>query len=240
MFIHIEQHLPMLVKGQFSCKAGELLALVGPSGAGKSSLLRIVAGFMRPKFAHIEVNGLWWNHSEKGICLSPQARRVGMVFQNYALMPHLNAIENVRLSISFLRKKQGQLGATEWLEKMHLSAHDCKRYPYELSGGQQQRVALARALAGKPDLLLLDEPFSSVDQMSRHNLYTLLKDLRKDLNIPIILVTHDLHEACLLCDKLVVMDKGEVLQQADPSTLYQKPNSLRVAQLLGITKQGFL
>ncbi|HEX4916415.1 MAG TPA: ABC transporter ATP-binding protein [Limnobacter sp.] len=228
------QTRPMRLQGKFACEPGELTALVGPSGAGKSSMLRVLAGLMRPPEGRIAVAGREWLNTATGVCLSPQQRRVGLVFQNYALMPHLHAADNVALALQHVPKAERLMAAVEWLRRMRLTQAEAFRKPAALSGGQQQRVALARALARDPQLLLLDEPFSAVDQMNRESLYRLLADLRKDLNIPMVLVTHDLNEARMLCDSLVVMDQGEVLQTGRSFDVHRRPRNARVADLVGI------
>jgi molybdate transport system ATP-binding protein len=232
--VHIEQAAPMPLHGALVCQPGELLALVGPSGAGKTSLLRVLAGLMRPAWARITVGDAVWTDTAAGICLPPQARHVGLVFQNYALMPHLSAIDNVALSLLHLPRRQREEQARQWLDRMRLSGPQQTRRPAQLSGGQQQRVALARALARAPRLLLLDEPFSSVDQMNRQGLYDLLAELRQSLCIPMVMVTHDLQEARQLADSLVVMDAGQVLQQGSPARIYRSPRNARVADLVGV------
>jgi molybdate transport system ATP-binding protein len=167
--------------------------------------------------------------------LSAAQRSCGFLFQQYALFPHLNAIENVCIPLqnSGLHPNERKNIAREWLSQMGISEL-AERMPHQLSGGQQQRVALARALARKPKILLLDEPFSAIDAPTRQNLYKTLADLRKDLNIPILLVTHDLREADLLADRITVIDQGIGLQTAPPRTLFQKPRNSRVAELVGI------
>lgn len=232
--VQVDQTLPMPLQGGFSCEAGQLLALVGPSGAGKTSFLRMLAGLMRPQSGRVTVGDAVWCDTERGIFLPPSQRHVGMVFQQYALMPHLSALDNVALALLHLPRPQRLARAREWLERVRLSAEQQLRRPAALSGGQQQRVAVARALAREPRLLLLDEPFSAVDQMNRHNLYPLLADLRKDIHIPMVLVTHDLAEARMLADTLVVMDGGQVLQQGSPAHLYRAPRNVRVADLVGV------
>ncbi len=234
LFVEIEQTLPMPLRGGFRCEAGELLALVGPSGAGKTSMLRVLAGLMRPARALVQVAGEIWCDSAAGVFLSPQRRHVGLVFQNYALMPHLDAVHNVALALLHLPRPERLRRARQWLDHVQLSPQEQSRGPAGLSGGQQQRVAVARALAREPRLLLLDEPFSAVDQMSRRGLYRLLADLRRELAIPIVLVTHDLQEARLLADRLVVMDAGQVLQQGSPHAIHRAPRNARVADLVGI------
>ena len=239
LHIQFQQHQPMSLQGQFSCKAGELLALVGPSGAGKSSILRLLAGLMKPMHGRIEVGGQVWLDTASGIFLTPQQRRVGLVFQNYALMPHLSAAGNVALALQHVPKGDRTIEAVQWLKRVRLNSDEAMRRPAQLSGGQQQRVALARALAREPQLLLLDEPFSAVDQMNRESLYRLLAELRTDLNIPIVLVTHDLNEARMLCDKLVVLDQGEVLQEGPAFEVHRRPRNSRVADLVGIQNRFY-
>lgn len=239
LHIQFQQHKPMSLQGQFSCEAGQLLALVGPSGAGKSSILRLLAGLMKPAQGRIEVGGQVWLDTAKGIFQTPQQRRVGLVFQNYALMPHLSAAANVALALQHLPKSEQIIEAVQWLKRVRLSGDEAMRRPAQLSGGQQQRVALARALAREPQLLLLDEPFSAVDQMNRESLYRLLAELRTDLNIPIVLVTHDLNEARMLCDKLVVLDQGDVLQEGPAFEVHRRPRNSRVADLVGIQNRFY-
>ncbi len=224
----------MPLSGSLHCAAGELLALVGPSGAGKTSLMRVLAGLMRPQQGRVTVGGEVWCDTAQGIFLPPQRRHVGLVFQNYALMPHLDALGNVALSLLHLPHAERLQQARHWLDHVGLSAEQQARRPAALSGGQQQRVAVARALAREPRLLLLDEPFSAVDQMNRQGLYRLLADLRRELAIPIVLVTHDLNEARMLADRLVVMDGGFVLQEGTPESIHSAPRNARVADLVGI------
>lgn len=222
------------VTGGLTCPPGHLLALVGPSGAGKTSLLRILAGLDRSAKGVVRLNGEDWLHTDQNINLKPQSRSVGLVFQQYALMPHLTALKNVAMASSGSNKLERLEEARKALADMGLTGQVIERLPSELSGGQQQRVALARALVRSPSLLLLDEPFSAVDQMTRQRLYEVLARLRKELHIPIVLVTHDLNEARLLADSMAVIDRGEILQSGSAHQLYRKPKTRRVADLIGI------
>ncbi|MDL2336477.1 MAG: ABC transporter ATP-binding protein [Pseudomonadota bacterium] len=234
LVVEVEQTHPMPLAGAFRCEPDELLALVGPSGAGKTSMLRVLAGLMRPERGHIIVGGKVWCDTAKGLFVPPKQRHVGLVFQNYALMPHLSALDNVALSLLHLPRGERLSMARHWLDHVRMTSELQSRRPANLSGGEQQRVAVARALARQPRLLLLDEPFSAVDQMNRQGLYRLLADLRRELAIPIVLVTHDLNEARMLADRLVVMDAGEVLQQGTPENIHRAPRNARVADLVGI------
>ena len=238
--IKISQQIPMPIQVALECMDGQIHALVGPSGSGKTTVLRMIAGLSNPEIGKIEcAESVWFNADEcrKNFLSVPVTKRsCGFLFQQYALFPHLNALENVLIAlqnsgVDFERKR---LIALQWLERMGI-ANLADRRPHQLSGGQQQRVALARALARQPEVLLLDEPFSAIDVPTRQSLYKTLADIRQDLSIPILLVTHDLREAELLADTITVIDQGIALQTATPSTLFQKPRNTRVAQLVGIS-----
>ncbi len=237
--VQIQQTVPNPLLLQLEVAAGEVHALVGPSGSGKTSVLRSIAGLHHPETGFIECNGdVWLNRdSARGslVALPANQRSCGFLFQQYALFPHLSALENVCIALynqipdSTARKQKAQ----EWLDQLSIGELSA-RLPKQLSGGQQQRVALARALARSPKILLLDEPFSAIDIPTRQKLYQTLASLRKQLNIPMILVTHDLREANLLADQITVIDQGVGLQTVNPQALFTRPRNARVAQLVGI------
>ena len=232
--VWVDQQAPVRLRGGFQCAPGQMVALVGPSGAGKTSLLRLIAGLMPAHNARVSVAGQPWCDTDAGLCLPAAARGVGLVFQDYALMPHMSTLHNVALP---LRGPDRLARASAMLRRVGLGPELDARRPAQLSGGQQQRVAVARALVRDPAVLLLDEPFSAVDQMSRRTLYTLLAELREDIRVPMVLVTHDLTEARLLADELVVMADGEVLQQGRPEAIHRSPRNARVADLVGIANR---
>jgi molybdate transport system ATP-binding protein len=205
--VTLRQRAPIPLDARFECEAGELLALVGPSGSGKTTILRAIAGLAGCAEGRVEVAGEVWLDTARAIALPVQRRRVGFVFQNYALFPHLTAQQNVAIASD---RADAAAHARAWLTRVRLDGLG-ERRPAQLSGGQQQRVALARALAREPRVLLLDEPFSAVDQAVRQDLYQELAQLRLTLSIPIVLVTHDLQEAQRLADRMAVLDRGAVI-----------------------------
>ncbi len=222
--VTLRQQTPIPLDAQFGCEAGELLALVGPSGSGKTTILRVICGLAGCAQGRIVVDGDVWFDPQARVAVPPQQRRVGMVFQNYALFPHLSALHNVALASA----RTDAVGhATELLVRMRLQ-DEAGRRPAQLSGGQQQRVALARALAREPKVLLLDEPFSAVDQAMRQELYQELAELRRGLAMPIVLVTHDLQEAQRLADRMVVLEAGAVLAAGTLDEVLARPEVARL------------
>lgn len=212
-----------------SIQEGHLLALLGPSGCGKTTALRLIAGFERPDAGSIEICGrqVFGARTE----VSPEKRRVGMVFQDYALFPHLTVAQNVAYGLPRGREKQARVEEVLSL----VSLQDCKRrHPHELSGGQQQRVALARALAPKPEVLLLDEPFSNLDAGLRAHVRAEVKGILHAMATTTVLVTHDQEEALFFGDLVAVMNAGRVEQVAEPEELYHSPSSRFVAEFLGV------
>lgn len=229
--VDVAQDAPIPLAANFVCRRGELLALVGPSGSGKTTLLRAIAGLYQPVQGRIDCGETAWFDAERKHSLSPQKRRVGIVFQDYALFPHLTALENIALPLRHLPKPTRRVRAEQWLSRVRLEGLG-QRYPDALSGGQRQRVALARALARDPQVLLLDEPFSAVDQVTRRRLQRELAMLRQQIAIPIVLVTHDLEEATALADQICVLHNGASLQQDRPERLFRQPATPEVAHLL--------
>ena len=206
----------------FRVEPGELLALVGHSGSGKTTLLRTIAGLWTPATARVAVDGTKWLDTAARVNLPPHRRRVGLVFQNYALFPHMTAAQNVMAAMD--RADAGE--AARILDLVNLQGLDDRR-PAQLSGGQQQRVAVARALARRPHALLLDEPFSAVDRATREKLYGEIIALRAHLKMPVVLVTHDVNEAQLLADRMVVIEKGRVIREGTTAEVMADAGALR-------------
>lgn len=217
---------PIPLDLSFEVGPGELLALVGPSGSGKTTTLRTIAGFWRPETARVEVGGAAWLDTARDLCLAPHRRRAGLVFQDFALFPHMTAAGNVAAAMGDLPARQRAAEAERLLRLVHLDGLG-RRRPAELSGGQKQRVALARALARRPEVLLLDEPFSAVDRATRERLHDELIGLRAQLSMPVVLVTHDVGEAQVLADRMVVIDHGRVVAQGATAAVMSDPAALR-------------
>jgi molybdate transport system ATP-binding protein len=233
LLVRLQQDAPIPLAVAFSCAPGELLALVGPSGSGKSTVLRAIAGLYRPKNGSVGVDGEAWFDSEPGVWVPAHRRRAGLVFQSYALFPHLSALGNVATALGHLPRGQRRARAGQLLELVHLAGLEARR-PAELSGGQQQRVAVARALAREPQVLLLDEPFSAVDKATRQRLYRELAELRRQLRMPVVLVTHDLDEAIMLSDRMTVLHRGRTLQSGPPLEIMARPDNPEVARLVDL------
>jgi putative spermidine/putrescine transport system ATP-binding protein len=207
---------------------GEFISFLGPSGCGKTTILRMVAGFESPTAGNIRINGKDVTH------LRANQRNVGMVFQAYALFPNMTVADNVAFGMKVAKWPAADIAARvqEMLELIKLP-HLAGRYPYQLSGGQQQRVALARALAGKPQLLLLDEPLSALDAKIRISLREEIRSLQRKLGITTIFVTHDQEEALSMSDRIVVMNEGRAEQVGTPSEIYNSPTTRFVASFVG-------
>jgi molybdate transport system ATP-binding protein len=230
---NLRQTGPIPLDAAFSVAPGEILALVGPSGSGKSTVLRSIAGLYAPSGGRILCNGSVWLDCDAGINLPTRARRVGMVFQSYALFPHRSAAENVMEALGDLPAEARRDQARLLLARVHLDDLEDRR-PAELSGGEQQRVAVARALARRPEVLLLDEPFSAVDRVTRRGLRRELAELRRELPMPVILVTHDLDDVVRLADRICVMGRGQVLQTGPVDQVMARPANIEIAELLDL------
>ena len=207
---------------------GEILALLGPSGCGKTTTLRLIAGFEAPDTGTVEVGGR--TVAGPNLRVPPEKRQVGMVFQDYALFPHLTVAQNVAYGLPGGKGRDGRV--EEVLSLAHLDGLGT-RMPHELSGGQQQRVALARALAPGPEVVLLDEPFSNLDAALRTRVRAEMRDILTDAGATAIFVTHDQEEALSLADEVAVMLDGTVAQKAAPEVLYHNPASREVAEFVG-------
>jgi putative spermidine/putrescine transport system ATP-binding protein len=215
---------------ELAISAGELVALLGPSGCGKTTLLRIISGFISQSEGRVLFDG------EPVDALPPNRRNVGIVFQNYALFPHMSVWENViyGLAARGIRKEAARARVEEMLRMVHLGSL-ADRYPRQLSGGQQQRVAVARALAPDPKLLLLDEPFGALDKSLRLDMQIEIKRIQREFGVTTILVTHDQEEALSMADRIAVMNAGVIEQLASPGNIYDSPTTLFVNQFVGHT-----
>ncbi|HET7120776.1 MAG TPA: ABC transporter ATP-binding protein [Solirubrobacterales bacterium] len=211
--------------------AGERLALAGPSGAGKTTALRVAAGLARPARGRVALGAETWFDSEAGIELPAERRGCAVVFQDYALFPHLSAWRNVAYGMAGPRRGRRRR-ATELLDRFGVAALAEAR-PGSLSGGERQRVALARALAAEPRALLLDEPLAALDPGTRRGALRELHRLLGELAIPVLLVTHSYDEAALLADRIAVIDRGRIVQVGDPAAISTRPHSAFVADFAG-------
>lgn len=214
-----------------SLAAGEILTLVGPSGGGKTTLLRLMAGFEVPESGSVVLNGR--AVAGPGTWAPPEERKLGMVFQDYALFPHMTVGQNVVFGLTGWKRKAKARRANEMLEMVRLS-HLEDHYPYQLSGGEQQRVALARSLAPRPIALLLDEPFSNLDLQLRLQLRGELKTILQAGKVTTVYVTHDQEEALVMGDKVAVINAGRILQIDTPEAVFHHPLSRFVARFLGV------
>ncbi len=214
----------------FSMAKGEIGCLLGPSGCGKTTLLRVIAGFETIDSGQVQIGGKIV--STPNLSVPPEKRSIGMVFQDYALFPHLTAIQNIEFGIRSKPHKVRKDKVKTMLELVGLT-EAANKYPHELSGGQQQRVALARALAPEPELLLLDEPFSNLDALLRDRLTVEVRDILKELGTSALLVTHNQHEAFSVADTIGVLFYGTMQQWGNAYDVYHRPASLEVATFVG-------
>ena len=218
----------------FSVEEGEIGCLLGPSGCGKTTMLRLIAGFEKPGAGEVRLRGKLL--ADAHTSLPPEARNIGVVFQDYALFPHLSVEKNIAFGLHGMDATSAKKRVREMLDLVQLTTESHK-YPHEISGGQRQRVALARALAPRPALLLLDEPFSNLDIDLRERLGLEVRALLRQLSTPALLVTHDQHEAFSIADKIGVMHDGRIEQWDTAYNLYHRPATRFVADFVG---QGVL
>jgi iron(III) transport system ATP-binding protein len=212
--------------------AGEILALLGPSGSGKTTLLRLIAGFEKPDQGRVVIAGRKVVDVANSVWVAAEDRGVGMVFQDYALFPHLTVAQNVRFGLRNTSKKHRETRVAELLRLTELE-QCAERYPHELSGGQQQRVALARALAPRPGVVLLDEPFNGLDPELRPQMRREVARILRHLDTAAILVTHDQEEALGMADQVAVIRNGELQQVGTPEDIYYSPKTAFVASFVG-------
>ncbi|MFA7343293.1 MAG: ABC transporter ATP-binding protein [Terrimicrobiaceae bacterium] len=212
---------------------GRVTVLFGESGSGKSTFLRILAGLLRPAAGRVVFDRQPWLDTGRRLFLPPQQRRIGFVFQDYALFPHLTVFRNIACGLADLPRATREARVREAMDWLGLNGL-ADRMPSRLSGGQQQRVALARALVRQPELLLLDEPLSALDVQLRDRLRAELHALLVKTGIPAIVVTHDPCEALALADELVLLHRGRLLQSGPPTHVFNHPSSPEAAQMLGV------
>ncbi|MFT5502501.1 MAG: molybdate transport system ATP-binding protein [Gammaproteobacteria bacterium] len=229
LIVQVTQSHPVRIDVEFECDNNELVCLVGPSGSGKTTTLRLIAGLEKAAKGKVTCHNQVWLDSSQSIHQPTYLRKLGMVFQSYGLFPHLTVAEHIE--ISGLSKSDEH---AELLDLVNLTGLESRK-PHQLSGGQQQRLALARALSRKPDVLLLDEPFSAVDLVTRKKLRRELARIRRQLQIPVVMVTHDLEEAALLADRIVVMHRGRNLQIGPPKVLFEQPDNAEIARLIDLS-----
>jgi molybdate transport system ATP-binding protein len=232
--VSLRQRTPVPLDVEFTCDPGEVLAIFGPSGSGKTTILRSIAGLHLPEHASVRSGADTWSDTATRTAAPPHRRAVGVVFQEYALFPHLTARGNVMTALGHRPSGERRRRADQLLDLVHLSdRHD--RRPHELSGGERQRVALARALAREPAVLLLDEPFAAVDRTVRRRLQDEIDELRRTLDIPLVLVTHDFDDVVRLATQLMILDGGRALAIGGLADLTSRPDLpwLRAAVGLG-------
>jgi molybdate transport system ATP-binding protein len=232
--IKLRQDSPIPLDVDVACDPGDVLAIFGPSGSGKTTILRTIAGLYRPAQAVVRSGSITWTDTGNGVFVPPHQRAVGLVFQEYALFPHLSAAGNVMAALGHHPRSERRPRAEALLQRVHLSDRMTRR-PSELSGGERQRVALARALAREPAVLLLDEPFAAVDRVVRRALQDEIHALRRTLDMPLILVTHDFEDVVRLATHVMMLERGRSLAVGTVTDLMSRPDLtwLRAAVGLG-------
>ena len=233
--------VPAVRQLDLEIEEGQFVTLLGPSGCGKTTTLRLIAGLEDPDEGEIIIGGRLLFSRAKGIYVPPEKRNLGLIFQSYALWPHMTVAKNISLGLEEqkMSRQAIQKRVDEVLEKVQLTPYR-DRYPSELSGGQQQRVAIARMIAAEPDIFLMDEPLSNLDAMLRVDMRAELKRLHYELEATTVYVTHDQVEALTLSDKIAVMFEGELRQFGTPREIYDQPSDLFVAQFVGSPRINIL
>jgi len=221
--VALRQAGPIPLDVEFTCDAGDVLAIFGPSGSGKTTILRSIAGLYRPEVATVRAGSAIWTDTRTPAFTPPHLRAVGFVFQEYALFPHLTAVGNVVAALGHRPRAERLARADELLTLVHLAEHRDRR-PHELSGGERQRVAVARALARDPSVLLLDEPFAAVDRRLRRSLQREVEAIRQTLDIPLILVTHDFDDVVRLATHLLLLERGRGVASGRLRELTSRPD----------------
>jgi molybdate transport system ATP-binding protein len=221
--VALRQSDPIPLDVEFECAAGDVLAIFGPSGSGKTTILRTIAGLYRPAHASVQSGVEKWADSATATFAPPHRRAVGFVFQDHALFPHRTAEGNLMTALGDRPRAERRARAHDLLQLVRLSGKGTRR-PHELSGGERQRVALARALAREPAVLLLDEPFTAIDRRVRRRLHDEIDALRRELDIPLILVTHDFDDVVRLATHVLIIDKGKSLAYGSVTDLMSRPD----------------
>lgn len=214
---------------------GEFVSILGPSGCGKTTMLRMIAGFEKANLGEIHIGDQVVSSADRKVFVPPEKRNIGMVFQSYAVWPHMTVFDNVAYPLKIKGYSKADIAdkTNQALELVHLDGY-AARFPSQLSGGQQQRVALARALVSEPKLLLLDEPLSNLDAKLRESMRFEIKDLQKKLKITVVYVTHDQAEAMAMSDRIIVMNKGVIQQIGSPTEVYETPANQIIADFIGL------
>ena len=213
---------------------GEFLTILGPSGCGKTTTLRMIAGLEEPNQGNIKLDDKVVFSRNEGVVIPPEARNLGLIFQSYALWPHMTVEKNITLALKEQKISKDEIASrlANALDMVQLTGY-AERYPSELSGGQQQRVAVARLIALRPTILLMDEPLSNLDAKLRTEMRASLKRLHRDLDATTVYVTHDQIEALTLSDRVIIMNEGQIMQEGSPYDIYHHPTNIFVAEFIG-------
>jgi molybdate transport system ATP-binding protein len=233
LVVSLRQSGPIPLDVEFTCDPGSVLAIFGPSGSGKTTVLRSIAGLYRPAHASIRSGSAIWSDTVSGLVEPAHRRAVGVVFQDYALFPHLTALGNVITALGHRPRSERRSRAEQLLAQVHLSKQ-LDRRPHALSGGERQRVALARALAREPAVLLMDEPFAAVDRAVRRHLQDEIDELRRSIDIPLVLVTHDFDDVVRLATHLLILEQGRGIASGPLRSLMSRPDLTWLREAVGL------